>query len=35
MERMSIEGKTNFFEGRPSEYSIATTEREFGLNEDF
>ena len=37
MERISIEGKTNFFERRVSEYSIANIKRpsEFIVNEDF
>jgi ribonucleotide reductase beta subunit family protein with ferritin-like domain len=36
MERMNMEGRTNFFEGKPSEYSIANVERgEFDINADF
>ena len=38
MEMISIEGKTNFFEKRVGEYSLATKDKgddTFSLNDDF
>ncbi len=35
MELISIEGKTNFFEKRNSEYNVDTFDRKIGFDEDF
>jgi ribonucleotide reductase beta subunit family protein with ferritin-like domain len=35
MELISLNGKTNFFEKKVTEYAIPTSEKKFSLNEDF